>query len=216
MKAWSFSSLNDFLNCPRAYFLKRVEKSVPNVETESMRYGTECHLHLENRMVKKTTLPQHLGWLEKMMVAVERGGGTYFAEQQMAVTKGLKPAEWYSGDAWCLGIVDGGVRHRDISVLYDYKSGKRKFDHDQLMLFAGLEFAHFPEVELVKTGYVWLKDKKIDTKVFEKKDIPMIWGHFLPKVERLEEAFIRNDWPCKPSGLCGWCNATVAQCVYKR
>jgi len=214
--AWSFSSLNDFQNCPRAYQLKRVTKEVKTVESEAMRYGTECHLFLENRAVRKTALPEHLMWMEGMMDTLERSGGELIAEQKMAVTKGLAPSSWFAEDTWCRGVVDGGVRYRDKSVLYDYKTGKRKFDTDQLMLFAGFEFAHRPEVDVVKTGYVWLKDKKIDSETYTRKDVPMIWGHFMPKVERLEQAYAKDEWPAKTSGLCGWCSATRAQCKFAK
>jgi hypothetical protein len=214
---WSFSSYNDYENCPLAYKLKRIVKSIPYTETEQMKYGTECHLHLENRMAKKTTLPDHLAWMEPMMDAVERRGGEPITEQKMALTRGLTPTGWFGKDTWVRGIIDGGVRYRNKSILYDYKSGKRKFDHDQLMLFAGIEMAHFPLVKTVMTGYVWLQDKKIDSKEFTRADMPMIWGHFLPKVEKMEQAHATDIFPPKPSGLCNpWCGATPAQCKFKK
>lgn len=97
-------------------------------------------------------------------------------------------------------------------MIVTHNTGKRKPDSDQLMLFAGFEFAMRPEIEKVKTGFVWLKDKKIDSETFERKDIPMIWGHFLPKVEKLERAYEKDEWPCRPSGLCHYCPATRLQC----
>jgi len=214
---WSFSSYNDFFNCPLAYKLERIVKSIPYVETEAMKYGTECHLHLENRMVKKTTLPDHLGWMEPMMTGIENRGGEAIAEQQMAITRGLEPTGWFAKNTWCRGIIDGGVRMRNKSILYDYKSGKRKHNHEQLTLFAALEFAHFPLVKKVVTGYIWLKDKKIDSKEFSREDLPSIWGHFLPKVELMEQAHLEDKFPPKPSGLCNpWCGATPAQCKFKK
>ncbi len=73
--------------------------------------------------------------------------------------------------------------------------------------------AHFPEVEEVETGFVWLKDKKIDKERFTREDIPKIWQEFLPRVIKLESAYERDSWPCKPSGLCkGWC--PVKTCDY--
>ena len=212
MTAWSYSSLNDFQNCPRAYQLKRVTKECKTVESEAMRFGTECHAYLENRMVKKDALPPHLEWLEAMMRMVEESSGEVVSEQQVAITKGLTPTTWFGKDVWCRGVFDGGIRHKDRSIIYDYKTGKRKHDTEQLMLFAGLEFALRPEIAAVKTGYVWLKDKVIDSAMYTREDIPSIWNHFLPKVERLEKAFATNEWPAKSSGLCGWCPATKLQC----
>ena len=214
--AWSFSSLNDFQNCPLAYKLKRVTKEVKTVESEAMRYGTECHLFLENRVAKKDPLPEHLSWMEAYIKKMESSGGKMIAEQKLALTKGLGVTTFFGKDVWVRGIVDLTVRYGDKSVVLDYKTGKRKLDSDQLMLFAGFEFADMPYVQEVRTGYLWLKDKKMDTETFTREDIPRIWGHFIPKVERLEKAYEKDEWPAKPSGLCGWCSATRAQCKHAK
>lgn len=217
MPAWSFSSLNDYANCPRAYQLKRVTKEVKVVETEQMRYGTECHLFLENRVAKNEPLPEHLAWVEPYLVQMEKSGGQLIAEQKLGLTKGLTPTGFFSPDVWVRGVVDLTVRYGDKSVVIDHKTGKRKMDSDQLMLFAAFEFADRPHVPEVRTGYLWLKDKKLDTEVFKRGDLGRIWGHFNPKVEKLEQAYLKDEWPCRPSGLCNpWCGATRAQCKHKK
>ena len=210
--AWSFSSLNDYTNCPRAYQLKRVTKECVQTETEAMRHGTIQHEHLELRVRDKKVLPPELAWMEPHVVRMEASGGTLIAEQAVGLDKGLQPVGFFSKEVWCRGKLDLTVRFENKSAICDYKSGKRKVNSDQLMLFAGFEFAARPEVEEVKTGYVWLKFKAIDSETFTRKDIPMIWGHFLPKIERLERAYEKDEWPCKPSGLCGWCSASKLQC----
>lgn len=216
MPAWSFSSLNDHANCPRAYELKRVLKEVQTVETEQMRFGTECHLFLENRVAKNEPLPDHLAWVEPYIVSMEQSGGKLIAEQKLGLTKGLEPTGFFSPDVWVRGVVDLTVRYGDKSVVIDHKSGRRKMDSDQLMLFAAFEFADRPYVPEVRTGYLWLKDRKLDTEVFKREDLGRIWGHFMPKVEKLEQAYLNNEWPARPSGLCGWCPASRAQCKYKK
>lgn len=216
MPPWSFSSLNDYANCPRAYQLKRVTKEVTQVETEQMKYGTECHLFLENRVAKGDALPEHLAWVEPYIVQMEKSGGKLIAEQKLGLTKGLTPTGFFSPDVWVRGVVDLTVRYGVKSVVIDHKTGKRKMDSDQLMLFAAFEFADRPYVPEVRTGYLWLKDKKLDTEVFRREDLPRIWGHFIPKVEKLEQAYEKDEWPCRPSGLCPWCPASRAQCKHKR
>lgn len=210
--AWSFSSLNDYTNCPRAYQLKRVTKECKQSETEAMRHGTIQHEHLEFRVAKGTTLPDELQWMEPKIKLMEDSGGKLVAEQAVGLTKGLTPTEFFSKDVWVRGKLDLTVQFPEYSVVLDWKTGKRKFDSDQLMLFAGFEFAARPEIDRVKTGYVWLKSKAIDSEEFRRKDVPIIWGHFMPKVERLNKSYEKDDWPCRPSGLCGWCPATKAQC----
>ena len=213
---WSFSSLNDFQNCPRSYQLKRVTKECKQVESEAMRHGTIQHEHLEFRVAKKTPLPPELTWFEEHIVRMEMAYTTIIAEQAVGLTKGLTKTGFFSKDVWCRGKLDLTLQSPDKSIVMDYKTGKRKPDSDQLMLFAGFEFAMRPEIETVKTGYVWLKDKKIDSETFTRKDVSMIWGHFIPKVARLEKAYEKDEWPAKASGLCGWCPATKVQCKHAK
>lgn len=214
--AWSFSSLNDFANCPLSFKLKRVTKECPSVETEAMRHGTIQHEHLELRVRDGKELPPELQWMESRIKIIEDSGGELIAEEKVALTKGLQVTEFFAKDVWVRGVKDLTVRYENKSVVLDHKTGKRKFDSDQLMLFAGFEFAARPEIDEVRTGYIWLKDKKIDSETYTRRDIPMIWSHFVPKVERLEKAYETDSWPAKPSGLCPWCPATLAQCKYAK
>jgi len=143
---------------------------------------------------------------------MEYSGAKLLAEQAVGLTKGLESTGFFAKDVWCRGKLDLTLQYEESSTVLDWKTGKRKFDSDQLMLFAGFEFALRPEIEKVKTGYVWLKEKKIDSETFERKDIPRIWGHFMPKVEKLERAYEKDEWLAKPSGLCHYCSATKLQC----
>jgi hypothetical protein len=155
--------------------------------------------------------------MEPLIKKMEVSGGGMIAEQKVALTKGLGVTTFFGKDVWVRGIIDLTIRYGDKSVVCDYKTGKRKPDSDQLMLFAGFEFADRPHVQEVRTGYLWLKDKKMDTETFTREDIPRIWGHFIPKVERLERAYEKDEWPAKASGLCNpWCPATPAQCKHKK
>lgn len=216
MPAWSFSSLNDFINCPRAYQLKRVTKECKQEESEAMRHGTIQHEHCEMRVKEARALPENLTWLESAIKSLEASGGEVIAEQAVGLTKGLTSTGFFAKDVWVRGKLDLTVRYETKSVVLDWKTGKRKFDSDQLMLFAGFEFSTRPEIDQVKTGYVWLKDKAMDTESFTREDIPRIWGHFMPKVERLEKAYANDEWPAKSSGLCGWCSANKKQCKFAR
>ena len=70
-----------------------------------------------------------------------------------------------------------------------------------------------PEVEEVTTGFIWLKDKKVDKEVFKREQLHEIWQGFLPRVIKLESAYDRDSWPARPSGLCkGWCH--VRECPH--
>lgn len=132
--------------------------------------------------------------------------GLLTTERQLAITSSFQPTEWFASDVWCRGVLDACWIDGAIARVVDWKTGKRKPDSIQLMLFALLLFAHHPEVNRVNTAFVWLQTGKMDTEKFHRKDVPKLWQDILPNVRRLEYAHKTQTWIPKPSGICrGWC-----------
>jgi hypothetical protein len=201
--AWTYSQLDKFETCPRQFFHVRVAKDVVEPPTEATMWGEKVHSAFEDRIKDNTPLPEGMTQWEPFAAKLERLPGVKYTEQKMAVGKDFQPTDWSSG--WTRGIADLLVVSGSSAVVMDYKTGKRKLT-EQLMLYAGYTFAYYPEVSTVTTGFVWLRDKKIDKETYKREDVPMIWNTFLPRVRKLELAYEKNAWPCRPSGLCnGWC-----------
>jgi hypothetical protein len=215
MNAWSFSSLTSFEQCPKRYYHIKVAKDVVETPHEATTWGKTVHTHLENRARDGTPLPSVLADMEPLVARIVDTPGIKLVEQQWAVNEQLKPTGWFDADAWCRGIVDIGVLTGKRAVMLDWKTGKRKVDSDQLQLFAGLAFSHYPDLEVVFTGFVWLKDRKVDRKDYTKGDIPTIWQTFVPRVSRLKSSFETGKFPPKPSGLCRkHCPVPKSKCVF--
>lgn len=214
--SWSYTSINQFVNCPRQYQLLRVTKEVKQTESEEMKWGNTVHKHLENRVKEGTPLPDSLSHLESLVRKLTTQEGDVFTEQQMAINADFEPVTWFDRKAWCRGIVDVGVKRGKLFWVGDYKTGKRRPDSDQLMLFAALVMHHNPEVDTVKTSFIWLKDRSMDTERYTREQLPEIWQHFMPKITRLEKAYDNDKWPAKPSGLCGWCPVTKSHCEFSK
>ena len=53
-------------------------------------------------------------------------------------------------------------------------------------MFAALLFASHPEIDRIKTGYVWLKTNGVTVETYQREQLPLIWGGFLGRVKRLE------------------------------
>jgi predicted RecB family nuclease len=158
---------------------------------------------MEYRIKDGTPLPEGMTQWEGLATKISNMAGEKFCEVEMALDENFQPAPW--GNAWTRGIADLLIVNGDKAVNLDYKTGKRKLTH-QLMLYAGYTFAIYPQVNTVVTGFVWMRDKKIDKETFTRDQVPMIWQTFIPKVRKLESAYERDAWPCRPSGLCkGWC-----------
>ena len=54
---WSFSSLKDYINCPRQYMEVKVLKRFEKRLTEQMLYGTSVHKALEDYVGEGKPLP---------------------------------------------------------------------------------------------------------------------------------------------------------------
>lgn len=213
--AWSYTSLTAYETCPKQYYHLRVKKDFKDTPGEAAIWGQEVHKALELRVKDGTALPEGMTQWEGIAAKVAGTQGDTLTEQQLAINKDFQPTGWFAKDAWCRGVVDVAVV-RDVKVTaLDWKTGKRKPDSTQLKLFAGLLFAHYPKVEQVYTGFVWLKEKpgkQIDRDEFARSDVPDIWNEFLPRVRRLEVAYEKDSWPARPSGLCkNWCAVTSCE-----
>lgn len=210
MPSWTYSQLEKFETCPRQYYHVRVKRDVVEPPTEHTIWGERVHTALEHRVLHGTPLPDGMQQWEGIAKSLVKLPGEKLCEQKMALNRDFQPTDWK--DSWTRGIADVVVVHKDKAAVFDHKTGKRKLTH-QLMLYAGYTFAYYPHVNQVTTGFIWLKDRKIDKEVFTREDVPRIWQAFLPRVQKLESAFERDSWPCRPSGLCtGWC--PVKSCTF--
>lgn len=213
--AWSYSSLTAFETCGRKYYLTRVAKTVVETQHETARHGEDVHRALEVAVKQQTPMPEKYKELQPIAMKLQAYPGKREAELKLAIDKSFKPVSWFDKQAWCRGIIDLNVEKGNKAVALDYKTGKRKPESTQLMLFAGLLMHHKPYLEQVTTGFVWLKDKKIDREDFTRDSIGIIWQEFMPRVERMELAYKKDQWVPRPSGLCnGWCPVGKANCEF--
>lgn len=227
MKAWSYSALTAFETCPRRFYETRVAKKFVEAEGVALVMGSAAHKVLELRAKTGAPIPKTLtittaagdtasestaGWEPMMQKLLEVKGET-LTEYQIALTEDFKPTGWFDKDVWVRGVIDFAKKGANKVLAIDYKTGKRKPDNDQLMLFAGLIMEVWPEIEIVDTGFLWLKTKEVDRSRFNRNNKQSIWDNFLPRVKRMECAYDTDTWDAKRSGLCrNWC--PVASCKF--
>ena len=213
--AWSFSSLSAFEQCPLRYKLTRVTKLIKEPPTEATTWGNRVHKALEERVRDGTPLPATIAGYEPLAAKLANSRGEVLVEQKVSVNAKLQPTEYFAKDVWCRGVLDVAVIGDRSALILDWKTGKRKDDLDQLKLFAGMAFAYYPALEKVDTGFVWLKDNKVDRQAFTRKQVGDIWATFLPRVKRLNLAFENDRWPANPSGLCrNYCPVGKTNCDF--
>lgn len=213
--AHSYTSITSFETCPKRHYHLRVVKDVSEPPSEALTWGNTVHKALENRLRDGTPLPAKLATYEPYAAKLAAKPGTLMVEEPIALTRDMKRVDWWDKAAWLRGKLDVAVKNGTKAAILDWKTGSRKPDNDQLTLFADLAFTVYPDVEQVTTGFIWLKDSKIDQSVFTRNQNASIWQDFFARIERVERAHAENKWPAKPSGLCrSWCPVGRSRCEY--
>ena len=201
--AWTYSQLDAFESCPKKFWHLKVIRDVVEPPTVHTTWGKAVHSGFESYIQNGELLPDGMKQWQPLATKLGRLPGEKLVEQQYAIDRNFQPAPW--GQAWSRGIADLVVLHKNKGAVLDYKTGKRK-PTEQLALYANYLFHHYPQLDKVITGFVWLQSLQIDWSTYTRHDTPIIWQHLLPRIQRLEAAHASGHWPEKPSGLCrGWC-----------
>jgi hypothetical protein len=220
--------MSDFLNCPKQYYHKRVAKDVQDSQGEAALWGDQVHkffeasilqfngeqpaadeiwatLHLQG-MDPDESFKVYMPYLESVL-GLPRD--VILPERQYAIGKDLKPCDWFDKEVWCRGIIDVLILKGDKAYALDWKTGKRKEGSKQLRLFALMVFLHHPEIQSVKTGFVWLKEGLSDYETFHRREEADLWQSFVGDLAKYNAAFKADVWTPRKSGLCkGWCPVT--------
>lgn len=216
----SFSRLSTFEQCPAQFDYLYVSKRVQSTSNEAADYGDRVHKVLEaygllasdeERIVmrakaaleEKSTLEQWGGLVDKILA---RPGEKYF-EYQMAVNRQLQPVDWFAKDVWIRSIADVLVVDGDTAYCLDYKTGKVKDNPTQLQLFAAMVMWLFPQVNTVKTSFIWLKFNETTNAKYERRFLDSLWRALEPRFDKVQEVIDLGVFDTKPSGLCPWCPA---------
>jgi len=206
--AWSYSALGAFNTCPHRYYKTKVEKSIVEPQTEATLWGNRVHKAFEHRIKDGTPFVKELAQYEPTAakIAATCAGKKFSTEQKLALTEHFLPTTFFAKDVWLRSILDLCIENKDKALIIDYKTGKKNPDSAQLQLSAAVVFAIKPWISEISNAFLWLKTGEITKEKFTKDDVPNIWQHFMPQVQRLNEAYALNKFPKRPSGLCrAWC-----------
>lgn len=211
--AWSYTGLDQFINCPRQFEAVRVLKSIKETKGEQQLWGEYVHAQFEHRQRDGTPLAPELIQFEPYMLYLENLPGVHLCEQKVALDKQLRPCDFFAKNVWNRGVLDFMSIMGDTALIVDYKTGKVKPTMKQLALFALFIFHSYPDVIKCVTKYFWTQTQRETTELFMREDIPKLWAKFVPDLKQYSEAFETNVWQPRQSGLChGWC--PVSECEF--
>jgi len=207
---WSFSSLKDFTNCPKKYYETRVAKNYVFQDTPQTIYGKEVHKALEDYVRDGKPLVKNYMRFKDMVDKLLLIEGEKYPEYEMALTKDKQPCAFDSEDRWVRGIADLVIVDNDYAFIVDYKTGSNKYpDPKQLRLMALMIFAHFPKVNKIKAGLLFVMHNSFVSEKYTREEIEDSWGKFDQPLMRLNVAYDNDKWQPNPTPLCGWCPVTT-------
>lgn len=217
---WSWSVYELFQTCPRKYEKTYLKKEF--VEPEDNRthadWGEHVHRALQAAVETDQPLPDNMKLLglKNTVAQLRRAPGTIMCEKKMGLTKALEPCDFFdNANIWVRSIGDYICISPDETkaIIVDYKTGKRKLT-DQLKLQALVLFQHYPKLQTVYSGFMWVKLLgKIDTETYHRKDRARLWKAFMPTLTQMVDSFKLDIWPTKRNGLClKYC--PVSSCAY--
>jgi hypothetical protein len=201
--AWSYSKLKNYETCPKRSWHLDHAKDIKEEESEQLQYGNTLHKVLAEAISGKAPLPKHFSHLQPWVDKVTAGGNAkILVEQQLAITKDFGATDWFGKDAWYRGIADVIKIVGPVAAVLDWKTGKILEDGVQLALMAACVFAHHPEIQKIRTEFIWLKEDAVTRADFSRDDMAKVWAGVLPRVQSLEDAVKGANFPPKPGYLC--------------
>src|SRR5579872_6165089 len=104
--AWSPSSLDTFVSCPRQYHETKVLKRFKSEQGPEQIWGEKVHKHFEERQAHRKPLPEDLEEHEPFMQRLENKPGHFFTEQKVALDNKLVPCAFFDKACFFRGVID--------------------------------------------------------------------------------------------------------------
>jgi CRISPR/Cas system-associated exonuclease Cas4 (RecB family) len=212
---WSYSALKEYENCPKKYYEIRVAQNYTVIPSEQMIYGTEVHKALEDYVKDGKELALNYLRFKPAADALIDIPGEKYPEYEMALFRDKTPCDFADSNRWVRGIVDLLIVDGDYAFIVDYKTGSSKYpDPKQLRLMSLMTFAHFPNVNKIKAGLLFVMHGSFVTEEYTREDLDKSWAKFNGPLGRLDNSYDNNVWPPNPTPLCKYC--PVKSCDFNR
>ena len=203
---WSFSKIKAFQQCPKQFYHEKVIKQYPFKMTEAVRYGDQFHKAAEKYIRDGGDLDPRFSYAQETLDSLNAKQGEKLCEHRMGLTEDFEPCGFSDQNVWFRGIADLLILDREnkLAWVIDYKTGKsaRYADSRQLELMALATFKHFPEIESVRAGLVFVVCGALVKGKYASSEESGLWVKWLSEFSDMEAAFDNEVWNPNPSGLC--------------
>ena len=212
---WSYSRIKAFEQCPKQFYHMKVVKDYDDRVTDAMLYGTAFHTAAEEYVRDGTPMPERFDYAVPAIDSLVSKKGEKLCEYELGLDEDLKPCTFSDEDVWFRGIADLIILDDDLAWIIDYKTGKsaRYADVGQLELMAMALFKHFPNIDNIRAGLLFVVSKDLIKSSYTRDQEDTLWHKWKNSFGRMEEAYTNDYWNTKPSGLCRR-HCAVTECVY--
>ena len=215
---WSYTHLDTFGNCAHQYHWKYILKN-KEPPTPEMLEGHKVDEVLEKRVAANIALPaQYAKWeplVGSIVTTAQNSGGQIRTQMKVGINREMKPTDFFAKDVYGRGVFDVAIEWPQRMFIGDWKTGKTREKDFQVMIFAFFGFLLRPEVEKITACNIWLPTLKPGTQYnYDRGELPRMWSEIFLKLAAMENAAARDEWPKRPSPLCGWC--PVLECEFNK
>jgi hypothetical protein len=216
---WSYSSLKTFEQCPKKYYHLRVLKDVKDEGSEATIYGQEVHKAAEEYIKDGVPIPKKFEFLQDVCDAFKIIEGEKHCELKMGVRRtptGYEPCGFFDQDVWWRGVADLVIINGKLAFSIDYKTSKnaKYADLKQLDVVAAALFTHFPQIEKIKSGLVFVVSGEFIHKEHSADLRDSYFASFDDNLDRLAAAQETGVWNANTGPLCRFC--PVVSCEHNR
>lgn len=213
---WSYTSLSDYIRCPRRYFRRHVKKDLPPEDkSDAQLTGTAVHEAMKAAIRRGNKLPSAFVGYEPLVAPLRKvPEHRILAELKLGMTVEGRDCDFFAEGVWGRGALDVVVfGDNNSALLLDWKTGKSREDPFELALQALLLRSKYPEIEKVIGHYVWLRTGKLG-QAHDVSDTNSTRASVDELMEEISNRLESNAWPPDENPFCGWCN--VHDCEYVR
>lgn len=207
---WSYSSMSLFQQCPKKYYHLRIAKDVADPPSQQMNYGLAVHKAAEDYIRDGIPIPPQFAFMQEPLDRLKSTEGGVHCELKLGLTRDLEPCGFMAKDVWWRGIVDLLVLNGKKARIIDYKTGKNTYpDTKQLELLSLAIFKHYPEVETVKAGLLFVVHPLLVMERYHAEEQDERWVKWVQQSQQLDSAVENNVWNPKQNFTCrNWCPVT--------
>ena len=208
---YSYSGISQFKQCPRKFKAKYVDYTYTEPKSDQQNWGIKVHAHLEARFKEGTALPPEIAAFTPIIDTLAAAPGQIYVEQKLAMDDQFRPVDYKDRTAHVRTIIDVTKINNDRAFIGDYKTGKIKYEYDQLALSSVILMVNYPEITSALGMFFWSKVGRRTSKEYSKMDLNKTWLPFGADIHRIEQALSSDNFPPKPTPLCGWCHLRTCE-----